>query len=241
VEPELIVVAAYGLILPRTVLELSQHGCLNIHPSLLPRYRGASPIQAALLNGDPESGVTIIKLTGRMDAGPILTQERTPIGPTEDAIALEARLADLGARLLVKSLTPWVMGQLAAREQDEQEASYCPRLAAGDAELDWGRPAVTLAQVVRAFRGRTDAFSHWRGRRLKVLAAEPLSLATNDLEPGTVFVPDAERRTRRPLVATGEGALALNLVALEGRPPTTGNAFLNGYPTLAGARLGDSN
>jgi methionyl-tRNA formyltransferase len=237
--PDLIVVAAYGLILPRAVLELPRYGCLNVHPSLLPRYRGASPIQAALLNGDDETGVTIIKLIGRMDAGPILAQERTPIGAGEDALALEPRLAELGAQLLVETLGPWVAGELVAQEQDEAQATYCQRLTPSNAELDWQRPARQLANLVRAFRGRTDAYSSWRGRRLRVLAAEALEMGTGDREPGTVFVLEGDRRERRPLVATGEGALALDLVALEGRPASTGSAFLNGYSGLIGARLGD--
>ena len=182
--PELIVVAAFGLILPRAVLELPVYGCLNLHPSLLPRYRGASPIQAALLNGDTETAVTIIKLTRRMDAGPILAQERTPIGPTEDAARLETRLAELGARLLVQSIEPWGAGELNAREQDEAGATYCPKLERRDAELDWRRPALELARVVRAFRGRTDAYTTWQGRSLKVLAAEPVDLSTEGRPPG---------------------------------------------------------
>jgi methionyl-tRNA formyltransferase len=238
--PELVVVAAFGLILPRAVLELPTHGCLNVHPSLLPRYRGASPIQAALLNGDAETGATIIKLTRRMDAGPLLAQERTLIGPTDDAVGLEARLAELGARLLTESVEPWVDGRLSAREQDEGEATYCPRLERRDAELDWRRPAIELSRVVRAFRGRTDAYTSWQGRSLKVLAAEPLDLPTGGRPPGSVFLLSADRRSRRPLVATGSGALALDLVQLEGRAASDASTFLNGYPTFAEARLAGS-
>jgi methionyl-tRNA formyltransferase len=238
--PELIVVAAFGLILPRAVLELPARGCLNVHPSLLPRYRGASPIQAALLNGDTETGATIIKLTSRMDAGPILAQERTLIGRTEDAVSLEARLAELGARLLTETIEPWVDGRLSAREQVEGEATYCPRLERRDAELDWRRPAIELSRVVRAFRGRTDAYTSWQGRLLKVLSAEPLDLPTAGRPPGSVFLLSGDQRSRRPLVATGSGALALDLVQLEGRAASDGGAFINGYPTFVQAHLGGS-
>jgi methionyl-tRNA formyltransferase len=238
--PELIIVAAFGLILPRAVLALPTHGCLNVHPSLLPRYRGASPIQAALLNGDAETGATIIKLTRRMDAGPILAQERTLVGRTEDAVSLEARLAELGARLLTETIETWVDGRLSAREQDEGEATYCPRLERRDAELDWRRPAIELSRVVRAFRGRTDAYTSWQGRLLKVLSAEPLDLPTAGRPPGSVFMLAADQRSRRPLVATGSGALALDLVQLEGRAASDAGTFINGYPGFAQAHLGGS-
>src|SRR5947207_1447818 len=132
--PDAIVVAAFGQLLPRAVLDLAPLGCLNVHPSLLPRWRGASPIQAALLHGDLETGVTIIELTEQLDAGPILAQERTSIAPDEDAPRLEARLAELGARLLVNCLEPLASGELTPRPQNEAGATYCRRLERADAE-----------------------------------------------------------------------------------------------------------
>jgi methionyl-tRNA formyltransferase len=237
--PELIVVAAFGLLLPPALLELPPHGCLNVHPSLLPRFRGASPVQAAILAGDYETGVSIMKLTQRMDAGPILGQIRTPIGVEEDAQALEARLAELGARLLLECLEPWVRGELEARAQNEDAATYCPRLERSDAQLHWCRPAVELARIVRAFRGRTDAFTRWEGRLLKVLAAEAVPVGPELRQPGLVFEPVPRLRPRYPLVATGGGALLLRELAIEGRQARTGEAFLNGYPRLVGARLGN--
>jgi methionyl-tRNA formyltransferase len=236
--PELIVVAAFGLLLPPALLDLAPHGCLNVHPSLLPRFRGASPIQAAILAGDNETGVSIIQLTELMDAGPILGQIRTAIGVDEDAQTLEARLAELGARLLLDCLEPWVRGELEARAQNEDEATYCPRLERANAELHWSQPAGELARVVRAFRGRTDAFTRWEGRLLKVLAAQAIPVDAELPPPGVVFEPMPRLRPRRPLVATGEGALLLREVAIEGRPPRSGEAFLNGYPRFVGARLG---
>ena len=236
--PEAIVVAAFGQLLPRAVLDLAPLGCLNVHPSLLPRWRGASPVQAALLHGDPETGVTIIRLTEQLDAGPILAQVRTSIGPDEDAPRLEARLAEIGARLVVECLEPLAAGKLRPRPQDEAEATYCRRLERADAELDWGRPALELARVVRAFRGSRDAFTFWDGRLLKVLPAEPVEAPAVDRAPGIVFEAPADRRARWPLVATGRGALLLRELALEGRAPTAGEDFLRGYPGLIGARLG---
>jgi methionyl-tRNA formyltransferase len=235
--PHLVVVAAYGLLLPNALLELPPYGCLNVHPSLLPRHRGASPVQAAILAGDDETGVTIIKLVERMDAGPILAQVRSPIRRDEHAQALEARLADTGAELLVDCLGPWTSGRLQAQPQDESRATYCTRLERADAELDWTRPADELARVVRAFRGRTDAFTFWDGKLLKVLTAEPLDEPASSVEPGRVDVALAPQG-RLPRVATARGSLLLRELALEGRPLTTGTAFLNGHRAFAGALLG---
>lgn len=235
--PAVVVVAAFGLLLPRALLELPPLGCLNVHPSLLPRHRGASPVQAAILAGDAETGVTIIRLIERMDAGPMLAQVHTPLGPDEDAPSLEARLADLGARLLVDCLEPWASGQIEARLQDEVLATYCKRLGRADAELDWSRPAEELGRVVRAFRGRTDAFTSWNGKVLKVLAATPMP-APAAAAPGSVAAAEGPGGHRYPIVAAGTGRLLLREVALEGRPPTPGPAFLNGYPRFVGARLG---
>ena len=237
-EPDLIVVAAFGLLLPKALLDLPPHACLNVHPSLLPRHRGASPVQAAILAGDAETGVTIIRLTERMDAGPILAQVRTPLPEDEDAPSLEARLAELGAGLLVECLEPWASGQLRARPQDEALATYCQRLERADAELDLTRPAEELARVVRAFRGRTDAFTSWAGRLLKILKVAAVPDPEPPGGPGSVTVGHDGDGRRYPLVATGRGGLLLRELALEGRPPTDGAAFLNGYPTFVGARLG---
>jgi methionyl-tRNA formyltransferase len=204
---------------------------------LLPRFRGASPIQAAILAGDTETGVTIIQLVERMDAGPILTQVSTPIEPEEDALSLEQRLAELGADLLVDSMERLVTGQITAEPQDERKATYCQRLDRADALLDWSEPAHQLERKVRAFRGRTDAFTYWNGRLLKVLAAKAEPPEPGMPEPGTVFERLPAQRLRFPRVATADGALLLQEVAIEGRAPTSGAAFLNGYPQFLGAKL----
>lgn len=235
--PDVIVVAAFGMLLPGGLLELPPHGCLNVHPSLLPRWRGASPVQAALLAGDDETGATIIKLTEKLDAGPILAQARTPIGPDEDGPSLEARLAELGAGLLVQSLAAWTAGELPARPQDEEQATSCPRLQRADAELNWSLSAVQLGRVVRAFRNRGDAFTSWDGRLLKVLRAEVVPAEPGFPGPGEAFARLAPHRPHLALVGTGDGALKLLEVALAGKSPTSGEAFLNGYPQFVGARL----
>ena len=254
--PDLIVVVAYGMLLPQAVLDLAPHGCLNVHPSLLPRWRGAAPIQAAVLAGDARTGVTVMRLEQRMDAGPIVAQEAVdflPPGtdstfasawrgtalppPEEDARQLERRLGQVGARLLVQSIDPWVAGKLVARPQDDNAATYCGRFSRSDAALDWRKPASELARQVRAFRGRGDAFTTWDGRILKILAAREVDEHRDPAPPGTVLRAPSELG-RSPLVATGRGLLALYGLALEGRPAVDAPAFLNGQPRFVGARLG---
>lgn len=239
--PDVLVVAAYGLFVPRAILELVEHRAVNVHPSLLPRHRGATPIQATLLAGDEEAGVTIIQLTGRMDAGPILGQRRIPILPTDDALTLEARLAQLGADLLIEVLVPWVEGRVTPQSQDESQATYCPRLNREDARLTWTEPAERLWRKVRAYRGNPDAYTTWQGRLLKVLQAEPLAGLPAPAEPGQVVAwSPSPAGSAWPAVACGQGALLLRTVMLEGKRATPGDAFLRGYPRLIGARLGEA-
>jgi methionyl-tRNA formyltransferase len=237
--PEAIVVAAYGQLLPRAVLALPPLGCLNLHPSLLPRWRGPAPIQAALLAGDPETGTSIILLEERLDAGPILAQARLPIGPDDDAVSLEQRLAAQGARLLVETLPRWAAGEITPMPQDEAAATYTRRLTKEDGRLDWRQPADALARQVRACAGWPGAFTVWRGRLLKVLRATPLAHRPTDLAPGTVYVLPGSAGPEIA-VATGAGSLRLDTIELEGRRPTSAQAFVQGYRDFVGAVLGAS-
>jgi methionyl-tRNA formyltransferase len=218
--------AAFSALIPRNVLDMAPGGILNVHPSVLPRWRGASPIQAALLAGDSGTGVTIIRLVEALDAGPILLQELVPIAPEDDYLTLEPRLATMGARLLVRSLRDKPVGL----PQDDAEATYCQRIDREDARVDWGRPAASIWNQVRAYRAWPQAFSTYAGRQLKILRAWPAEGRV--AEPGTV---DAELGV--PLVATGEGWLRLDEVQLEGRRAISGADLLRGYPGLAGAKL----
>ena len=162
--------AAFAALVPRNILELTPGGILNVHPSLLPRWRGAAPIQAALLAGDLETGVSIIRLVSALDAGPILLQERTPVGPEDDFVSLEPRLARLGADLLVRALAEKPEPQ----PQDDGLATFCRRIEREDARIDWGQPAETIWRQVRAYRGWPQAFTFLDGRLLKILRATPL-------------------------------------------------------------------
>jgi methionyl-tRNA formyltransferase len=235
-KPDAIVVAAYARILPTAVLTLPPLGCLNVHPSLLPRHRGPAPIQGALLAGDVETGTSIILLEERMDAGPILAQERLPIGPDDDALSLEPRLAAQGARLLVATLADWAAGRATPRPQDDAAATYTHLLKKEDGRLDWTRPAVELGRQVRACAGWPGAYTTWRGALLKVLRASPLAERPPDLEPGRVYRP-AESRAQ-VAVTTGEGGLRLDELELAGRRPASGGAFIQGYRDFVGTELG---
>jgi methionyl-tRNA formyltransferase len=215
--------AAFAALIPRNVLDIAP--ILNVHPSLLPRWRGASPIQAALLAGETETGVSIIRLVEALDAGPIVLQERVPIASEDDYLTLEERLAQLGARLLVHAFEG---GE--PRPQDDSQATYCRRIEREDARIDWTQPAETIWHQVRAYRGWPQAFTTWNGKLLKVLRAWPVE-ATGS--PGTVHAFEG-----MPVVSTGSGGLRLDEVVVEGRRPQSGADLLRGYPRLIGARLG---
>ena len=210
--------AAFAALIPKNVLEIAP--ILNVHPSLLPRWRGAAPIQAALLAGDTETGVSIIHLVEALDAGPILSQERLPIAPEDDYVSLEPALAGLGARMLVRSL------DLAdGQPQDDAQATYCKRIEREDAHIDWSQPARTIWNQVRAYRGWPQAFTTWQGRVLKILRAWPVDASG---EPGVVRAVDGW-----PVVS----GLRLDEVVLEGRRPQSGAEFVRGYPGFIGAQL----
>lgn len=226
IDAEAMVLAAFAALVPDDVLALAPHGILNVHPSVLPRWRGAAPIQSALLAGDKGTGVSIIRLVHELDAGPILLQELVPIAPEDDYLTLEPRLAAVGARLLLRALDE----QPSPRPQDESQATYSPRIGREDARIDWTRSAESIWNQVRAFRGWPQAFTTFEGRQLKILRAWP---ADGDAaEPGLV-----EASVGVPLVATGAQWLRLDEVQLEGRRAISGAELLRGYPRLAGAKL----
>ena len=235
-ELDVAVVAAYGLILPAAVLEAPRLGCLNIHASLLPRWRGAAPIQHAILAGDRESGITIIRLVPALDAGPMLLRRAVPIGPETTAAALHDALARVGAELVVEALAGLAEGRLEPRAQDEGEATYAGKIGREDGRLDWGRPAACLERQVRAFTPWPGAFTELPGDgealRLKVLEAEVAADAGHDAgaAPGTLLGDDLT-------VACAEGALRLLRVQRPGKAPMAAEDFLRGFALPAGTRL----
>ncbi len=223
VEPDLIVVAAYGRILPRAVLALPRRGILNVHPSLLPRWRGPSPVATAILAGDERTGVSIMEPTARMDAGPVVAARAFPIGPAESAGALEARLAEAGADLLVETLPGWLAGETRAAPQDESRATVCRLLAKSDGHLRAAMTAVEAERAVRACDPWPGAFVRYAGARLAVWRAHVEPASAGGLAPGTLT-----RAGTAPAIAFREGLLALDEVQRAGGRRVSGEAFLNG-------------
>jgi len=223
------VVVAYGLILPAAVLRAPRLGCLNVHTSLLPRWRGAAPIQRAILAGDAETGVTIMMMDEGLDTGPILIAEATPIGPTTTARELHDRLAAMGARLIVATLEGVAAGRLSPKPQPGTGATYAKKLRREEGALDWRRPAAALERAVRAFDPWPGAFFEHRGERIKVLAAEIVP-ALSGAVPGTVV--DA-----RLAIACAEDAFRPLRLQRPGRAAQDVDAFLRGYAIAAGTIL----
>ena len=224
--PEGMALAAFAALVPANLLDLTPGGILNVHPSVLPRWRGASPIQGALRAGDSGTGVSIIRLVETLDAGPILLQELVPIAAEDDYSTLEPRLAAIGARLLVRALRE----RPTPVPQDDSQATYAGRIEREDAHIDWALSTQSIWNVVRAYRGWPQAFTGFDGRVLKVLRAWPAEGPAE--EPGTVQV-----SLGVPLVATGDAWLRLDEVQLEGRRAISGSELVRGYPKLAGAKL----
>jgi methionyl-tRNA formyltransferase len=219
------VVAAYGLILPRPILDASRLGCLNVHASLLPRWRGAAPIQRAILAGDAMTGVTIMQMEEGLDTGPMLAMMGTPVD-RKTAGELTGELARLGAEWMVEVLGQW--DRIGPRPQPEAQATYAPKIRKAESRLDFARPAIEVERQVRAFNPAPGAWFEAGGERIKLLAAEPVE-ATG--EPGEVL-PD-----RGLTIACGEHALACVLVQRSGRAPISGPELLRGFPIAPGTRL----
>jgi methionyl-tRNA formyltransferase len=231
-EPDVIVVAAFGQILRQDVLDLPPHGCLNVHASLLPRWRG-NPIAAAIMAGDAETGVTIMKMDAGLDTGPILAQRQEPIRSDDTQATLEKRLAQLGAELLIETLPPYLAGDIQPQPQPEEGVTFAPQLRKEDGLIDWSRPAVELDRQVRAVIPWPGASTTLRGQRLKILQATPLPNWQGDGPPGTIVALDDGCA-----VITGEGALRLLEVQLAGKRPMDISAFLCGQRDCVGICLG---
>ena len=223
------VVAAYGLILPRRMLGAPRLGCLNVHASLLPRWRGAAPIQRALLAGDRETGITIMQMDEGLDTGPILLQEKIPIGPDVTASGLSAELAGLGAKLLLAALDGIAEGRLVARPQPSDGGTHAPKIRREEGRLDWTLPSEELERRVRALDVWPGAFFETGAERIRVHAAMDLPGPAGGM-PGTVL-------DEHLSVACGEGVLRLLQVQRAGRAPLDTPAFLRGFPIAPGTVL----
>ncbi len=223
------VVAAYGLILPKPVLSAPRLGCLNVHASLLPRWRGAAPIQRAILAGDTETGVTIMQMDEGLDTGPMLLAEPVSIGPETTAASLHDALSALGARMIVCALAGRADGTLVPRPQPADGVTYAKKLQRDEGRLDWSKPAVELERAVRALNPAPGVWFEHGGERVKVLAAT-LAESRTDAPPGMVL-------DRALTVACGAGALRLTKLQRAGRAAVDAEAFLRGYALPPGTRL----
>lgn len=224
------VVAAYGLILPKPMLEAPRLGCLNVHASLLPRWRGAAPIQRAIMAGDAKTGVTIMQMEEGLDTGPMLGAAETPIGPAMTGGELHDLLAASGARLVVQALDELAAGRIVAVPQPDAGVTYAAKLTREDGRLDWSRPAGELARVVRALSPAPGAWFEHAGERFKVLAAAPVD-GTGGAPGGTVL-------DDRLTIACGRGALRLARIQRAGKAALDADAFLRGFALRRGTRLG---
>ena len=231
--PDVVIVAAYGLFLPDEVLRLPRLGCLNIHPSLLPRHRGPSPVATAILDGDETSGVTIMLLDEGMDTGPILAQRETRISADETAEELTERLFELGSELLVDTLDQWGREQILPTPQNNDDASVTRRLQREDGRIDWSQSADSIARRVRAFTPWPGTFTVWRGKTVKILRGSPVDGALSGT-PGTVVRLDDSTIA----VLTGSGAVEVQSLQIEGRRATGATDFVRGYGDFVGSTLG---
>ncbi len=233
-KPDLIVVAAYGQILPQTILDLPRHGCLNVHTSLLPQYRGAAPIQWAIANGDAETGVTIMKMDAGLDTGGIVAQRRAAIQQADDSATLHDRLARLGAELLAQTIPDYVAGKIPPRPQPAEGVSHAPKIKKEDGRIDWNLPARTIWNRLRAFTPWPGAFSFLKAepkpRLLKIWKAE---IAGCSGQPGAILSADKSGI----VVACGKEALRILELQREGGRRMSAVEFLAGHPLETGDKF----
>ena len=236
--PDVIVVAAFGQILPQSVLDIPRYGCLNVHPSLLPRFRGASPVAAAILAGDEFTGVSIMLMDKGLDTGPVLARAQAPISPRDTTGSLTSKLSQVAARLLPDVLLHWSRRELVPQAQNESEATFSNPIPKEEGWIDWHLPAIELWRRVRAFNPWPGCYTLWRGRRLKIIEAVPL-LGEATVEAGQVVALTSamEESAAAFGVSTGEGALGVLRVQLEGKQAISATEFLRGQRQFIGAML----
>lgn len=236
-QPDAIVVAAYGQILPKTVLDIPRFGCINVHPSLLPRHRGASPVVATILGGDEFAGVTVMLMDAGMDTGPILTRSQIPVTGQDTTGTLTEKLSLIGARMVLEVIPHLVHSELHPRPQNNNEATYSAQVTKEEGEINWLIPAAEIWRRLRAFQPWPGAYSFWEGKRLEIQSGLPLPKPEQPPPAGTVV-------DLRPLngkaafgVVTGDGVLGVGTVQLAGKKAMSAADFLRGQPGILGAKL----
>ncbi|HEY1337588.1 MAG TPA: methionyl-tRNA formyltransferase, partial [Bryobacteraceae bacterium] len=232
-QPEIMVVVGYGQIIPQQVIDLAPRGIINVHASLLPKYRGAGPIQWAILNGETRTGVTTMQIDAGLDTGGMLLKREAEIGPDETAVELGNRLAAMGADLLVETLAGLAAGKIVPEKQDPAQASYAPLLKKEDGLIDWRRSAREIHNQVRGLQPWPGAYTTFRGQTLQIWKSRLASVGGSG-SPGKVLA------LRPPAVACGEGALELVEVQLAGRKRISGSDFANGLRLTDNDLLGES-
>ena len=241
---DLYIVAAFGQILPQTVLDQPRYGTLNIHASLLPKYRGADPIAEAILQGDKETGISIMLLDAGVDTGPTLLKRTIPIDDDDTTESLTPKLATLGVQALLEALPRWVSGNITPEPQDAEHATHTRMLTKEDGRIQWRRPAAVLARQIRAYIPWPGSYTYWRGKLLKILAAHSLAVepdageAANApaLQPG--LASSREEAGHQVLaIVTGSGLLIVTQLQLEGKRAMSSDEFLRGYTHIAGEVL----
>lgn len=231
-QPQLIVVVAYGRILPAAILEIAPNGCINVHYSLLPKYRGAAPVPWTIVNGEEKSGVTTMRLVEKMDAGPIYLQAEVTLAPDETTASLQARLTPIGARLLLETIQKMKDGSLVSKMQDEREVTFAPMIKKQDGLIDWTQPAATIERRIRGFSPWPSAYTKLHGKLMKIHRGKIVSTSITG-SPGEVIRADRDGFW----VASGSGVLSLEEVQLENRKRLPGGEFLKGARVNAGDRL----
>lgn len=233
-KPDVIVVAAYGLILPQAVLDVPPFGCLNVHGSILPRHRGAAPITSAILAGDAETGITIMKMDAGLDTGPMLSVARDMIQSDDTTASLSERLSHIGAQLIADTLPKYLKGEIVPQPQSEEGVTYSPKIDKVNAQIDWSKPAIEIERMVRAYTPWPGTQTVWNGQMVKVLKA-----GIRDQGAGIRReVGEVVRLSDGSIgVVTGEGVLVLKEIQLAGRKALKAEDFVRGQPKLVGAVL----
>ncbi len=234
-KPDIIVVAAYGQILPDPVLQIPPYKCINIHPSLLPKYRGPSPVAAAILNGDSQTGVTIMLIEKKVDSGPVIAQVTEYINDDDNTGSLTERLAEVGAKLLVDTLPEWISGKICPIRQDESKATYTRMERKEDGELDWNLTAVWLWRKVRACNPWPGSYTKWMGRRINIMETIPLPADAEGVPGQVVELPRGS--ATRVAVRTGDGLLGLVRIQPEGKREMAAAEFVVGHRNFIGSIL----
>jgi len=234
--PDLLIVVAYGQIIPQAILDISKYGNINVHPSLLPLYRGASPIQSAILNGEQETGVTIMLMDEKMDHGPILNQIKYPLTGEETNESLHQELAKIGVPLLLQTITDFLGGQLTPIEQDHNQATFCKSISKEDAKIDWSQPAKIIRRKIYAFYPWPATWTSYNGKRLKIFPPVEIKKLTNQ-ENNSSRVGAASIQDNSLLILCGEDSLIIKRLQLEGKKEMLAEDFIRGNREINGAVL----